>query len=89
MAHLVAGRHSSTRLSTKWLGLSGGSMDPVFYQPKMPNDLVIKTEGGKVETITDWEAKKKDIIGCICWGGPGNELVGVANTGPKSVVDIP
>lgn len=73
---------------SKWLGLSGEQIDPLAYQSKGLEGLLVETKGGKVETLADWEKKKQDIKQRIRWG-LGDEPAGATNPGPKLLANTP
>ena len=70
---------------SKWLGLSGESVDPLDYEIKGPGELLKDEKGLKPGNPDEWEKKKKDIQNQIKWmlGDAPPELGKVA-FGPHS-----
>lgn len=60
----------------KWRGLSGETIDPLSYQPKGIDDLLVDAQGGEIHSASDWEQKKQDVQERIHWG-LGEEPAGV------------
>jgi len=73
---------------SKWLGTSAEQVNPLAYKSKALDDLLIKTKGGKVKTVADWEKKKQDIKERIRWV-LGDEPAGATNPGPKLIAITP
>ena len=72
----------------KWQQLSGEKIDLNSYPPNDVNGLLIKTDGGEIETVADWQKKKADIQKRINWL-LGDEPAGATNKGPKVSTHIP
>jgi dienelactone hydrolase len=72
----------------KWRQLSGETLDPSSYPQRDINDLLLKTNGGKIETAADWQVKRADIQKRIRWV-LGDEPAGAINPGPKVAARIP
>jgi pimeloyl-ACP methyl ester carboxylesterase len=52
---------------SRWLGLSGETIDAVAYQPNGINDLLKAEEGRTIRKVKHWEEKKKDIQERVEW----------------------
>lgn len=80
---------------SKWLDLSGESINPLAYQPKGFGNLLKTSEGRTIKKVRDWEEKKKEVQRQVQWGlgkeppavGPGKQpdymrdVVGVPRVG--------
>ncbi len=72
----------------KWKGLSEETVDPLSYQPKGIDDLLIDPKGKKITSDASWKQKKADIKKRICWG-LGDEPPGAINPGPLLHTNVP
>ncbi len=61
----------------KWVEMSGEETDPLAYP-------VIKTANIEVQSLNEWEGRKKDVLNKISWI-LGDEPPGVTNPGPGSM----
>ncbi len=66
----------------KWLQLSGEKLNPLAYEPKGLDELLVNEKTGKIKTIAEWENKKADIKKRIHFL-LGEKPAGVTNPGPK------
>ncbi len=71
-----------------WKKLSGEKIDPADYPEKGLDDLLLKSDGGTVQTVADWQQKKAEIRKQIRWL-LGDQPPGATNPGPKASADIP
>ncbi|MFC2087414.1 dienelactone hydrolase family protein [Bacteroidota bacterium] len=62
----------------KWKKLSGESIDPLNYQQKDINDLLLNSDGNTITSLSEWKTKKNDILKRIQWG-LGEEPPGLVN----------
>jgi len=72
----------------KWVHLSGEKTDPLTYPPKGLDELLKKSDGGKVLTVADWQQRKEQIKQRIRWA-LGDEPAGASNAGPKDITKLP
>ena len=71
-----------------WQKLSGEKVDTNSFPVKSGNDLLKKSDGGKIGTAGDWQTKRADIVRRIKWL-LGDEPAGATNPGPKVAASIP
>lgn len=52
---------------SKWRDLSGEAIDPLDFEVKGVDDLLVSNEGAVIDRVEDWEDKKEKIIQNINW----------------------